>query len=1090
MVLVSGDVQAKLTAVEFDPFAEGELLLTAPATASQREIWASVQMGSAANCAYNESQSLRLTGELDLVALQSAVQKLVNTHESLRTTFSADGSTLCIVAARETIAPLVDLSGWVAPARSAELARIVAQEVNQPFDLEHGPLFRAQVLKLAAQEHILILTAHHIICDGWSWGVLMPDLGRLYSAIKQGLVPKIDPADLFSEYATFQAQAATDPETIETENYWLAQFADSVPILDFPTDRPRPSLRTFAAAREDWDLQPELVTSLKQLGSNLGCSLMTILLAGVEVWLHRLTGQEDLVVGVPTAGQAASGQNRLVGHCVNLLPLRSQIDRHRSFADYVRSRKSPILDAYDRQNLTFGSLLTKLALPRDASRIPLVPITFNLDRGLTAESLPFDGLAVEFYSNPRRFENFELFINATELQGKITLECQYNTNLFDAQTIRYRLAELETLLLNIVAEPDRSIATLPILPAIEQQLIASWNNTQTDYPQVCIHQLFEEQVALHPDKVALVFEGEQLTYQELNTRSNQLAAYLQTQGVGADVLVGMAIDRSIAMVVGLLGILKAGGAYIPIDPSYPPERLALLIADTQIELLLTQAALVPKLLPTYTGSLICLDTEWAQISQHDSANPVNQTNLDNLAYVLYTSGSTGQPKGVSVTHRGVVRLVKATNYVSLTESDVWLQLAPIAFDAATLELWGCLLNGGKLAIFPPHTPSLDELAQIIQQHQVSILWLTAGLFHLVVDEKIDALQPLRQVIAGGDVLSVPHVQKFLDTVPHCQLINGYGPTENTTFTCCYPVTPPLNPNASLPIGRAIANTQVYILDTQLQQLPIGIPGELYIGGDGLAREYFQRPELTATQFITHPTLNTRLYKSGDLARYLPTGEIEFFGRIDNQVKVSGFRIELGEIEIALQQCPGIKEAVAIVRSDLPGQKTLVGYFVPAEGEDATQLSLDLRRYLQEQLPDFMVPNTLVSIPSMPLTANGKVDRQALPQPHQARLERLATYVAPRTPIEQQIADLWAQVLNLPRVGIDDNFFELGGYSLLGIQVVSRLRQVFQVEILMSTLFQLPTIAALAERVETLLWANQGVAAAHGDLADDDEEGEL
>ncbi|ACC84846.1 non-ribosomal peptide synthetase [Nostoc punctiforme] len=1093
MSLLPVDYQSSLTAVDFDPFADGELLLTAPATESQKEIWASVQMGDAANCAYNESQSLRLKGELDVKVFQSAVEKLVQRHEALRTTFSTDGNTLCIVASRQIEIPIIDLSSSEPQEQQEKLASILRQEVEQPFDLEHGPLFRAKIVKLQAQEHLATLTAHHIICDGWSWAVLMPDLGKLYSGLQQGIVPELEEPDNLSEYAILQEEEADSPEAIATEKYWLEQFADSLPVLDFPSDRPRPPLRTFNAAREDWHLSPELVANLKQLGTKLGCSFMTTLLGGFEVWLHRLTGQNDLVVGIPAAGQAALGQYNLVGHCVNLLPLRSQINGEQSFSDYLRSRRSAVLDAYDHQQFTFGSLVKKLVLPRDSSRIPLVPITFNIDQGLDSDKLPFTGLEVEFFSNPRSFENFELFINATELHGQMTLECQYNTNLFDADTIRHRMTEFETLLLGIVANPNQSIAKLPILPAVEQQLLATWNQTQTDYPQhKCIHQLFEEQVERTPDAVALVFQEQQLTYRELNIRANQLAQYLQTLGVGADVLVGICVDRSLEMVVGVLGILKAGGAYVPLDPGYPQERLAFMLSDTQIKLLLTQKQLIDKL-PTHTAKVICLDTDWDTINQTTPENLISNVKTDNLAYVMYTSGSTGQPKGVSVIHQGVVRLVKETDYVSLTTKEVFLQISPISFDASTFEIWGCLLNGGKLIIFPPHTPSLDELGQFIQQYQVTTLWLTAGLFHLIVDEKIDALKPLRQLLAGGDVLSVTHVQKFLNTVENCRLINGYGPTESTTFTCCYDIKAPLKPGASIPIGRPIANTQVYILDSHLQPVPIGITGELYIGGDGLAREYFNRPDLTAERFIANPfspDSQSRLYKSGDLARYLPDGKIEYLGRIDNQVKVSGFRIELGEIEIALLQYPAVKEAVVIVREDAPGEKVLVGYFVAETGQDSPQIISELRRFLKQQLPEYMVPKIFMALEALPLNANGKVDRRALPKPDSLRPELEANYVAPRTPIEQQIADIWTQVLNVRQVGIYDNFFELGGYSLLGIQVVSRLRQALQVEILMSNLFELPTVADLAERVETLRWATQGVQAADSETADDYEEGEL
>ncbi|MBD2166912.1 amino acid adenylation domain-containing protein [Calothrix membranacea FACHB-236] len=1093
MTLSPVNLQSSLAAVDFDPFADGELLLTAPATESQKEIWASVQMGDAANCAYNESQSLRLKGKLDVTVFQSALQELVQRHEALRTTFSTNGNTLCIVGSLQIQIPTIDISSLELQEQQEKLASIRRQEVEKPFDLEHGPLFRAQIIKLQPQEHIAILTAHHIICDGWSWAVLMPDLGKLYSGLLEGIVPELDESDRLSDYAVLQEEEVDSPEAIATEQYWLEQFADSVPVLDFPCDRPRPHIRTFNAAREDWQLNPQLVADLKQLGTKFGCSFMTTILAGFEAWLHRITGQNDLVVGIPAAGQAALGQYNLVGHCVNLLPLRSQINGAQSFSEYLQSRRSTVLNAYDHQQFTFGSLVKKLSIPRDSSRIPLVPITFNIDQGLDSDKLPFAGLEVEFFSNPRSFENFELFINATELRGQLTLECQYNTNLFDADTIRRRMAEFETLLQGIVANPNQTIAKLPILPAVEQQLLAVWNQTQTNYPQdKSIHQLFEEQVARTPDAVALVFQGQQLTYRELNTRANQLAQYLQTLGVGADVLVGICVERSLEMIVGLLGILKAGGVYVPLDPGYPQERLAFMLADTQIKLLVTQKRLVEKL-PTHNANVICLDADWQTISQQATENLITNVKPHNLAYVMYTSGSTGTPKGVSVIHQGVVRLVKETNYVSLTEKEVFLQISPVSFDASTFEIWGCLLNGGKLVIFPPHTPSLDELGGIIQQYQVTTLWLTAGLFHLIVDEKIEALKPLHQLLAGGDVLSVAHVQKFLNTVENCKLINGYGPTESTTFTSCYEITAPLKPGASIPIGRPIANTQVYILDSYLQQVTIGIIGELYIGGDGLAREYFNRPDLTAERFIANPlsaNSQSRLYKSGDLARYLPNGEIEYLGRIDNQVKVSGFRIELGEIEIALLQSPLVKEAVVIVREDSPGEKLLVGYFVAETNEDSSQIISELRRFLKQQLPEYMVPKIFVALEALPLNANGKVDRRALPKPDAYSPELEANYVAPRTPIEQQIADIWTQVLNVKQVGIYDNFFELGGYSLLGIQVISRLRQALQVEILMSNLFELPTVADLAERVETLRWATQGIQAAENDSADDYEEGEL
>jgi amino acid adenylation domain-containing protein len=1080
-----------ITPVEFDPFAEGELLLMAPATESQKEIWASVQMGSDANCAYNESQKVWLRGQLNIDALRSALQELVLRHEALRTTFSQDGISLCIVASLNLEIPEIDLSELNFHERETELEYLLKQAVEQPFDLEHGPLFRTQIVKLQPQEHLIIITAHHIICDGWSWAVLMTDLGKLYSAFKKGQPLALEEPERFSDYAIAQGEAIGSEDAIATESFWLNQFSNSIPVLDFPTDRPRPPVRTFNAAREDWELSSKLVAELKQLGKTNGCSFMTTLLAGFEVWLYRLTGQEDLIVGVPAAGQAASGQYNLVGHCVNLLPLRSQIDPEQRFSDYLRLRRSPLLDAYDRQQFTFGNLLSKLAIPRDSSRIPLVPITFNLDQGLEGDKLPFAGLEVEFFSNPRTYENFELYVNATELKSKLILECQYNTNLFEAETIRRRLEELEVLLASIVANPDQTIATLPILTATERQWLAQWNQTQVPYPQdQSIPQLFEAQVEKTPDTVAVVFEREQLTYRALNERANQLAHYLQSLGVEPDVLVGICVERSLDMVVGLLGILKAGGAYVPLDPAYPQERLAFMLEDTQVSVLLTQQQLVEKLphIPIHT---VCLDTQWETITQENKENLTSSVIADNLAYVIYTSGSTGKPKGVSIPHRGVVRLVKGVDYANFSTTEVFLQLAPISFDASTFEIWGCLLNGARLVLFPTDKPSLEELAQIIERHQVTTLWLTAGLFNLMVDEQLEALKSMRQLLAGGDVLSVPHVQAFLQGVKTCQLINGYGPTESTTFTCCYPIEEPIPTDRPIPIGRPIANTQVYVLDKYLNPVPIGVPGELYIGGDGLARGYFNRPDLTEEKFIPNPLrdrLSMRLYKTGDIARYLSDGNLEFLGRIDNQVKIRGFRIELGEVESVLSQYTKVRESAVIVREDIPGDKRLVAYVVPTQEQATT--TTDLHGFLKQKLPDYMVPATFVLLDRLPLTPNGKVDRKALPIPDATRPDLVATYVAPRTALEREIAEIWEQVLRLDRVGIYDNFFELGGHSLLGTQVMARFSKAFQIKLPLRTLFEVPTVAELAQRVETIRWAAQAPQFAKPDNISDYEEGEL
>lgn len=1086
----SFDKKTNYQAVDFDPFAEGEILVTAQATESQKEIWASVQMGSEANCAYNESVSLKLSGELDLKLLQKSFQQLVQRHEALRTTFSPDGNKLCITDLSEIDTSLINLCHSSESERQQQVAKLRQQSVEEPFDLEHGPLFRVQILRLQPQEHLIILSAHHIICDGWSWAVLITDLGKLYSAFKQGTTAELEESDRFSDYALMLEESADDPETIAIEEYWVQQFSGSVPIVDFPTDRPRPPLRTFNSEREDWQISETLVAALKQLGTKFGCSFMTTLLSGFEVFMHRLTGQDDLVVGISAAGQAATGKYNLVGHCVNLLPLRTQINSRESFRDYLQKRKTSVLDAYDRQQFTFGSLLQKLALPRDPSRIPLVPIIFNIDRGLDTNTLYFDGLEVEFFSNPRTYENFEIFINATELKGKLTLECQYNTNLFDRETICRRLAEFETLLTNIVTNSEQIIATIGLLPEAERQLLQKWNQTKANYPQdFCIHQLVEAQVAKTPDAIAVVFEDKQITYRELNDRANQLAAYLIALGVKPEIKVGICIERSLEMIIGLLGILKAGGAYVPIDPAYPLERIAFVLQDAQIFVLVTQASLTSKL-PEHTAKLVCLDSDWSEIAKSRATDSI-EIEPDNLAYVIYTSGSTGKPKGVLIPHRNAVNLLNSIQQKpGLTAEDILLAVTTIAFDIALSEIFLPLSVGAKLVLVSQQVAADGiQLLKELRTSEATFMQPTPITWRLLLEAGWQG-SPNLKMISTGEALPKELAERLLPM--GAELWNLYGPTEITIWATGCQVEAN---NKNINIGHPIANTQAYILDPHLQPVPIGIPGELHIGGTGVARGYLNRPELTAEKFIANPfslDSQSRLYKTGDLARFLPDGQIECLGRIDYQVKVRGIRIELGEIESVMAQYSTVKEAVAIVREDTPGEKLLVGYFVANTDrlEAANQFIPELRLFLKSRLPDYMVPTQFMALDAMPLTPNGKVDRQALPKPDNYRADLAANYVAPRNELESQIADIWVEVLGLERVGIYDNFFELGGYSLLGIKILSRLRQSLQVEILLPNLFELPTIADLAIRIETLRWAAQSQSSSEEEVNEDYEEGEL
>jgi amino acid adenylation domain-containing protein len=1077
---------SQFTAVDFDPFADGEVLLTAPATASQQEIWASVRMGDDANCAYNESQTLQLRGSLDVAKLQTAIQLLRDRHESLRMTLSPDGTNLCISANLKLDVPLVDLSDLDEPARQARLDALIHTEVNQPFDPEHGPLFRVQIVRLSATEHRVLMTAHHIICDGWSWGILVPELGKIYSALIQGNSPDLEPADRFSDYALTIESEATSAEIVATENFWLNQYEKSIPVLDLPTDRPRPALRTFAADRYDYRIAPELAIDLKQLGTKMGCSFTTIMVAAFEVFLYRLTGKTEIVVGIPAAGQADSGNYQLVGHCVNLLPLRTTIDASQPFTSYLSRRQPEMLDAYEYQQLTFGTLVQKLAIARDPSRIPLVSVVFNIDKGLSANQMPFSGLEASFYANPRAFENFELFINAVDNPDGLVLECQYNTNLFDRQTIATRLAEFEILLAGIVSDPDRSLATLPLLTTDEQQWLERQNQTAAEFPALCLHQLFEEQAKLAPERVAVTCGDSQLTYQELDTQANQLAAHLQTLGIKPEVTVGICMERSVEMLVGVLGILKAGGAYVPIDPAYPKERLSFLMADANVGVLVTQTAIRANL-PATAAQIVNLDRDWmSQIPSSDGSQLSSGVTPDNLAYIIYTSGSTGKPKGVQIPHRNVVNLLNAMRQQpGLAAEDTLISVTTLSFDIAVAELFLALSVGAHLVIARREVASDgNRLMNLMSEVAATYLQATPATWRLLLTAGWNGSLGMK-IISGGEALPRDLANQLIDK--GASLWNMYGPTETTIWSSGYRIE---SIEAPITIGYPLANTQMYILDTQMQPVPVGIAGELHIGGAGIARGYLNRPELTAEKFIANPFDSTaRLYKTGDLARFLPNGQIECLGRIDFQVKVRGFRIEIGEVEATLSEHPAIRECAIAAWKNADSDERLVAYIVSARG-DASATVGEMRTFMKQKVPEFMVPSNFVLMDALPLTANGKVDRKALPKPDVAK-SIAENYVAPRTEIERDMAAIWATILKIERVGIHDNFFELGGHSLLAAQLLSRIRQQFAVEIQLRLLFEASTVAELADRITTIRWAAQGQNANdNNNNLDQFEEGEI
>ena len=1040
-----------------------------PLSFAQQRLWFIDQLQPENNF-YNIPAAVRLSGPLDVVAMRRVLGEIVRRHQSLRTRFEVvEGEALQVIdQTYEAKLPLIDLCALAETELEAEARRLMKEEAERPFNLQRGPLLRTTLLKLDDEEHLVLLTMHHIVSDGWSVGVLVREVASLYDAYSQGLKSPLPDLPLqYAHFAVWQREWLQGDVLAQQLNYWKQQLAGAPAVLDLPLDYPRPPVQTYHGARVSFRLSRSVTTALKDLGRRERATLFMTLLVAWQTFLNAYTGRTDIVTGADVANRNRSETENLIGFFVNMLVLRTDLSGNPTFRELIGHVREVALGAYAHQDLPFEKLVEELQPQRDLSRNPLFQVLFVL-QNVPAEELQLANLKLTPVEVNRRAP-FDLLLDMREHDGCLGGELRYSTDLFARESVERMVQHFETLLGAIIDNPESRLSELSVLTVEERHLaLKEWNRTATNYPQAaCINELFEQQTALSPDDVAVIFGDQELTYRELNARANQLAHYLQTLGVGPEVPVGIWVQRSVEMIVGLLGILKAGGVYVPLDPELPLERLSFIIQDAQLPVLLTQDHLL-DLLPSFWGQIACLDSEWDMIATHSDSNPINACVADNLAYVIYTSGSTGQPKGTGVSHRAVARLVKQTNYFDVVDGEVFLQLAPLAFDASTFEIWASLLNGARLAIAPPQTLSLAELAATLKRYQVTTLWLTAGLFHLMVDEHIEDLKGLRQLLAGGDVLSPDHVRKYLQA-SEGKLINGYGPTESTTFACCYSMSKETQIRGSVPIGFPIANTEGYVLDEYLRPAPLGVIGDLYLGGAGLARGYINRPELTVEKFIPHPhsdEAGSRLYKTGDLARYLPDGCIEFVGRNDLQVKIRGYRIELSEIELMLGRHPAVRQCVVVARGEYQGDKRLVAYLTIA-GEQAPA-ARELREFLGEKLPEYMVPAVYVHLDQLPLTPNGKVDRRAFPDPEEFAVNAEREFVAPHTEVEAALVSIWEEILGSKQVSLTDDFFDLGGHSLLATQLISRVRERFAVELPLRSVFEMSRLDEFAETVESAI----------------------
>ena len=1046
-----------------------------PLSFAQQRLWFIDQL-EPDRSVYNFPAAVRLKGPLNLIALKQSLNAIVNRHEALRTTFPiVDGRPVQVIAPLLTLTlRMVDLRELPEPERESEVQRLAANEAQRPFDLAEGPLVRATVLQLGENEHVGLLTMHHIVSDGWSTGILVREMAILYDAFCSERPASLPVLPIqYADFAHWQRRWL-EGEVLENElTYWKQQLLGAPPLLELPTDHPRPAAQTFRGAHQSFLLSKTVGDALKTLSRQEGVTLFMTLLAAFKILLHGYTNQDDLVVGTPTANRNRLEIEGLIGFFVNTLVLRTDLSGNPTFRELLRRVREVCLGAYAHQDLPFERLVEELHPARDLSRNPLFQAMFVLQNA-SQQAVELPGLSLSPVEVDTTTTHFDLTLHIVDTEQGLVATLAYNTDLFEAVTITRMLGHFRTLLEGVAYTPERRVSDLPLLTDAErQQLLVNWNDTRADWPKdLCIHQLFEAQVAQKPDAIAVVLEDQQLTYQELNRRTNQLANHLRVLGVAPEVPVGICLNHSIAMVVGLLGILKAGGVYVPLDPAYPKERLAFMLEDAEVPVLLTQEPLLPGL-PEHNAKVVCLDSDWEAIAQENAENPICLTTPENLAYIIYTSGSTGQPKGVLVSHASIAaHCFNVQRYYELDSSDKVLQFGSLSFDLSLEQVLPTLIVGATLVTMSTNVWKTTEFHKKISECGLTVLNIPTGYWQELAREWADLLELVPNVqprvfIVGGDTM----LPEFLDLwnrtpLSSIRLINAYGPTETTITATAFDITPSLRERSTLqriPIGRPLANREIYILNKHGNVVPVGVPGELYIGGDCLARGYLNRADLTAENFIPNPFSGepgTRLYKTGDLTRYLSDGNIEFLGRVDHQVKIRGFRVELEEIEAVLRQHPALRETVVLARETAPGEKQLVAYVV-AQGESPLTAG-DLRAFLKDKLPDYLMPAVFVPLDALPLLPNGKIDRRALPKPGQTRSEPGRAFVAPRNDLELQLTSLWEEVLGIRSIGVTDNFFELGGHSLAAVRLFALIEKRLGKKVPLATVFQGPTVEHLAE----------------------------
>ncbi|MEJ7675718.1 MAG: amino acid adenylation domain-containing protein [Chitinophagaceae bacterium] len=1032
-----------------------------PLSFSQERLWFIDKLEG--TIPYHIPAAWRLKGDLNKEALNQAFKEIVNRHEVLRTNIiekEAEPSLLVMDAEGWKLHMVNDL--WYSQSNE-NLQQRIHELASQPFNLSKDYMIRAHLIMLAEDENVLIVTLHHIAADGWSISVLVKELMELYNAYIERRPALLFPLPIqYGDYSLWQRNYLQGEVLKKKLTYWEHKL-EGVAVLELPTDYLRPVERSNRGAVLGFSIDKILTDQLKALNRQEGTTLFMTMLAAFKILLHRYSGQEDICVGSPIANRTQKEIEDLIGFFINTLALRSKVKSDMSFKELLQQIRDTTMEAYEHQDVPFEKVVGAVVKERDMNRNPLFQVMLVMQNTPKVDTLYLGDIPLASEEFLHDTTHFDLSFSISESGNSLNGSVEYSTDLYTEETIKRMVLHFKTLLGSIVKYPQQNIGLLPMLTkAEEHQLLIEFNDTATEYPKdKTIVDLFEEQALKTPDTVALVFEEEKLTYKELNDKSNQLAHYLKSKGVKEGILVPICIEKSVEMIIGILGILKAGGAYVPIDPVYPEDRISYMLEDTQAKIIVTSKK-SEVLLPEKEGiEIVDVNGEWMMSRSELKDNTISTLAPNQLAYVIYTSGSTGKPKGVMITHGNVVSLVKGIDYISLTDKDILLSTGSSSFDATTFEYWGMLLNGGKLILCSEEILLNSELLkEELQKREVTAMWCTARWFDLLVDNDITVFQKLKILLVGGEKLSEKHIYKFRESYPSIKIINGYGPTENTTFSLTYNITQISN---SIPVGRPLNNRSAYILDHQQQLVPIGVVGELCVGGAGLSTGYLTQPDLTREKFVHHPFSNeasARIYKTGDMGKWLPDGNIQYTGRIDDQVKIRGYRIELGEIESALLLSGQLHQAVIIAHDNKEGSKNLVGYVVPKGIFDKGKIIT----FLKSKLPEYMIPGMWVTLESLPLTPNGKIDKKALP--HFDSAEVLSqNYIAPRDETERMIAEIWEEVLAVEKVGMKNNFFELGGHSLVILKLASKIRNL-GLKIDVKDFFKYQTIEQQSDFIKT------------------------